>query len=81
VAAFQAGKRLVRGASSRIMRDQWIEKLVCSNCRRTGLAGLSQTDELSWDTHVEVLPSGFKVVQLEFGIQFQCISCCVPVEP
>jgi hypothetical protein len=45
------------------------------------VAQLSQTDELSWDTQVEVLPEGFKVVQLEHGIDIHCISRSIPWTP
>jgi hypothetical protein len=47
------------------MRDQWIEKLVCPNCRKTGNAELSQTDELSWDVRADSVPDGFNVIQVE----------------
>jgi hypothetical protein len=63
------------------MRDQWIERLVCPNCRKTGNAELSQTDELSWDTRADSVPEGFNVLQLEHGIIFHCASCDIPVEP
>jgi hypothetical protein len=63
------------------MRDQWIEKLVCPNCRKTGNAELSQTDKLSWDIRADSVPEGFNVIQLEHGIEFHCASCDIPVEP
>jgi hypothetical protein len=54
------------------MRDQWIEKLVCPNCRKTGNAELSQTDELSWDVRADSVPDGFNVIQVEHRIEFHC---------
>jgi hypothetical protein len=58
-----------------IMRDQWTEKLVCPKCRKTGVAELSQTDDVSWDIRADSVPEGFNVVQVEHGIEFQCASC------
>jgi hypothetical protein len=63
------------------MRDQWIEKLVCPNCRKTGNAELSQTDKLSWDILADSVSEGFNVIQVEHGIEFHCASCDIPVEP
>ena len=63
------------------MRDRWTEDLVCPNCRKTGVAELSQTDDLSWDIEADLVPAGFKVIQLEHGIQFHCASCDIAVEP
>jgi predicted RNA-binding Zn-ribbon protein involved in translation (DUF1610 family) len=65
----------------RIMRDQWTEKLVCPNCRKTGVAELSQTDDLSWDVRADSVSEGFNVMQVEHGIEFHCASCGVHVEP
>jgi hypothetical protein len=64
-----------------MMREQWIEKLVCPNCRKTGMAELSQTDDLSWDVQTDSVPEGFDVIQSQHGIEFHCASCDVPVEP
>jgi hypothetical protein len=67
-------------------RDQWIEALRCPKCHKTGRAELSQANGQAFhdgdqDVRVEILSDGFKVVQLEYGIDFQCVSCNVPVEP
>jgi hypothetical protein len=67
-------------------RDQWIENMRCPKCRRTGCAELSQASGQAYndgdqDVRVESLPDGFKVVQLEYGIDFCCASCDIPVEP
>ena len=66
---------------SRMPREHWIEALKCPTCGKTGVAEVSQTDELSWDTEVGFVARGFQVLQLEYGIGFYCISCSVPVEP
>ena len=63
------------------MRDQWIEKLVCPNCRKTGTVELSQTDNLSWDIRADSVSEGFNVIPVEHGIEFHCASCDIPVEP
>ena len=62
-------------------RDSWVENLRCPNCRKTGSAQLSATDEYSWDLQVDGVPEGFKVIQLENGSNFYCSSCDSPVEP
>ena len=43
---------------------------------KTGIAELSQTDELSWDIEADLVPAGFKVIQLQHGA-----SCDIPVVP
>ena len=63
------------------MREHWTEDLVCPNCQKTGQAELSQTDDLSWDIEADLVPAGFKVIQLEHGIIFHCASCDIAVEP
>src|SRR5438132_14375364 len=37
----------------RMARDSWVENLRCPNCRKTGEAHLSATDEYSWDVRVD----------------------------
>ena len=49
------------------MRERWTEDLVCPNCQKTGRAELSQTDDQSGDIEAELVPAGFKVIQLEHG--------------
>jgi hypothetical protein len=68
------------GAHVPAMREHWIENLVCPNCRKIGQAELSQTDDLSWDIEADLVPAGFKVIQLEHGIIFHCSSCDIAVE-
>jgi hypothetical protein len=46
------------------MRERWTEDLVCPNCQKTGRAELSQTDDQSGDIEAELVPAGFKVIQL-----------------
>ncbi len=63
-------------------RDCWVENLKCPNCRKTGEAHLSATDEYSWDVQVDSFPEGFKVIRLENGLPyFYCVSCDTPAEP
>jgi hypothetical protein len=54
---------------------------VCPNCQKTGRAELSQTDDQSGDIEAELVPAGFKVIQLEHGTIFHCASCDVAVKP
>jgi hypothetical protein len=63
------------------MREHWTEDLVCPNCRKTGQAELSQTDDTSFDIEADLVPAGFKVIQLQHGIIFHCASCDIPVVP
>jgi hypothetical protein len=62
------------------MTDQWNEVLRCPQCRNTGTASLSQSDQADTPT-VNGIPDGFKVVQTEYGPDFRCGVCDVPVEP
>jgi hypothetical protein len=64
-----------------MMRDCWVETLKRPNCRKTGYAILSQTDDLSWDIEADFVPTGFKVIHLQHGIIFRCASCDIPAEP
>jgi hypothetical protein len=62
------------------MTDQWNEQLRCPNCRKAGMASLSQGEH---DRKATVLsaPDGFKVIQTEYGPDFQCSTCNVAVLP
>jgi hypothetical protein len=62
-------------------RDDWVEKLRCPNCRKTGTAQLSAEDRLSWDAQVDSISEGFKVIRSEGGSNFFCATCDNPVEP
>ncbi len=62
------------------MIDQWNEQLRCPQCWNTGLASLSLTKDDRTPT-VLTVPHGFKVIQTEFGPDFDCASCNVRAEP
>jgi hypothetical protein len=62
------------------MTDQWNEELQCPQCRNTGVASLSQPEDAEMPT-VEVVPDGFKAMQTEYGPDFHCGACNVPVKP
>jgi len=62
------------------MTDQWNEVLRCPQCSNTGIASLSQFEAANMPT-VDNVPDGFKVVQTEFGPDFYCGTCNVPVLP
>jgi hypothetical protein len=57
-------------------RDCWVENLRCPNCRKTGEARLSATDEYSWDVQVDSIPEGFKVLRLENGLLMCVMRHC-----
>jgi hypothetical protein len=63
-----------------IASNQWTELLTCSNCRMSGLARLSQPEKRAFDFSVEAIPTGFKVVRMEFGKIFFCEACNQPVD-
>jgi hypothetical protein len=60
--------------------ERWSELLICSNCRMSGTAHLSQPEKRTFDFSVEAIPAGFKVVQLEFGDTFFCELCNKPAD-
>jgi hypothetical protein len=62
------------------MDDQWNEELRCSQCLKTGIINLSQA-EGTYRTVVDNMPDGFKAVENEYGINFECRTCNVPVDP
>lgn len=63
------------------MADQWVEQLQCMKCGKTGSAELSSGDATFVD-HVDMIPSGFKVVPHKNGaFEFYCIECNKPVNP
>ncbi len=62
------------------MNDQWTEQLRCPRCSKIGMASLSQ-GELDQTPAVLTVPDGFKVVQTEYGPDFHCGTCNVPVDP
>jgi hypothetical protein len=52
------------------MIDKWDEHLRCPQCRNTGMASLS---------HFDFVTAGFKALQTEYGPDFHCGACNVPV--
>jgi hypothetical protein len=62
------------------MIDQWNEELRCPQCSNTGLASLSQPEDAKTPT-VEGVSDGFKAVQTEYGPDFHCGACHIPVLP
>jgi hypothetical protein len=61
------------------MTDQWDENLCCPRCRKTGRASLSHFKGADTPT-VDGVTDGFKAVQTEYGPDFHCDDCNVPVE-
>ena len=60
------------------MNERWSEQLHCRQCGNTGLVSMSQPKG-SYVPVVDVMPSGFKVVTLKYGIKFECGACEVEV--
>jgi hypothetical protein len=60
------------------MTDRWDENLRCPQCRNTGMASLSHLEGAQVPT-VDLVTAGFKVVQTEYGPDFHCGVCNVPV--
>jgi hypothetical protein len=60
------------------MTDKWNEELRCPQCRRKGIASLSQVSDNNIPT-VDGIADGFRVVQTEYGPQFECGACNVSV--
>jgi hypothetical protein len=63
-----------------IASDQWTELLTCSNCGMSGSARLSRPEKRAYDFSVEAIPTGFKVVRMEFGKIFFCEACNQPAD-
>jgi hypothetical protein len=59
--------------------DDWTEKLRCPKCGKTGTAKLSQIGDVI--PTVQSVSDGFKVVTTQYGPEFHCMSCSVPVVP
>jgi hypothetical protein len=60
------------------MTDKWDEHLRCMQCRNTGMASLSHPEGVDTPT-VDFVTAGFKAVQTEYGPDFHCGACNVPV--
>jgi hypothetical protein len=60
------------------MTDRWNEELVCPKCWNVGVASLSQVGDTPTAT-VDGVPDGFKTVQTEYGPNFHCGVCDIPV--
>jgi hypothetical protein len=63
------------------LKSQWPingnEKMRCPQCRNTGIASLSQSEDAQIPT-VHGIPDGFIVVQTEYGPDFHCGTCNIP---
>ena len=60
------------------MTDKWDEHLRCPQCRITGMASLSHLEGAETPI-VDFVTAGFKAVQTEYGPDFHCGACNVPV--
>jgi hypothetical protein len=57
--------------------DSWTENLKCPRCNRRGVAALSEISQ--FNNRFDIVPDGFKAVQTEYGPDFHCEACNVPV--
>jgi hypothetical protein len=62
------------------MTDEWNERLRCPNCGKTGMASLYQ-DKSDDTPTVQSVPNGFMAVPTQYGPDFHCETCDVPVIP
>jgi hypothetical protein len=62
------------------MTDQWNEQLQCPQCRQTGLVSLSQSADAEMPI-VDRVSDGFKAIQTDYGPNFHCGACDIPVDP
>jgi uncharacterized Zn finger protein (UPF0148 family) len=67
-----------------IVRDRWVEDLRCPQCGKTGKVELSQANGQAYSdgdqaVRVDSIDNGFKTVQFEYGGNFYCSSCDLPV--
>jgi hypothetical protein len=62
------------------MTDRWNEQLQCPQCRTSGTASLSHFQGADMPV-VDNVSDGFKAVQTEYGPNFHCGECDVPVRP
>jgi len=62
------------------MTNRWDERLRCPQCRKTGSVSLfqGQCDDMPTADRVS---DGFRIVQTEYGPNFQCGICNVFVDP
>jgi hypothetical protein len=62
------------------MIDQWNEPLECPQCHQAGLVSLCQPRDAGTPI-VHYLPDGFKAIHTEYGPNFHCGACGVPIQP
>ena len=56
---------------------EWVEHLRCLKCRKTGAAQLFEISPFNNGFR----PKGFKVVTVQYGKEFHCETCDMPVVP
>jgi hypothetical protein len=57
---------------------RWTQALRCPHCENEGTAALAQP-EVSFDVTVESISNGFEAVQGEYGLNYRCVPCGIPV--
>jgi hypothetical protein len=62
-----------------VMTDQWNEPLECPRCHQAALVSLCQPKDAETPI-VHHLPYGFKAIHTEYGPNFHCGACDVPVQ-
>ena len=62
------------------MDDGWTEKLLCPDCRKTGVVDLILREDEEIPT-VRNISESFRVVAGEHGPSFRCAACDVEARP
>jgi hypothetical protein len=57
----------------------WVEHLRCPTCRKTGDAELFEVSP--FNNRLSRISDGFKVVTVQYGKEFYCETCDIPVVP
>lgn len=57
---------------------KWIEHLRCPRCSKTGDAELVELSPFNND--FLTVPEGFEIITNEYGRDFGCVTCKIPVE-
>ena len=60
-----------------VVMISWIEHLRCPKCRKTGDAELYEISQ--FNNGFRKVPDGFKVIVGEFGSEFYCATCDIPL--
>jgi hypothetical protein len=60
-----------------MIKIKWTERLRCPQCAKTGTVKLYEISP--YNNGVRHISDGFKVVAVEYGDDFQCVTCAISV--